>query len=35
MEHYAKILGAYHFGGFLMIINVDAAKQLIEKYFKS
>jgi hypothetical protein len=35
IEHYQKSLGAYHFGGHLMIINTAAAKLLVEKYFKS
>jgi len=32
--HYIKTLGAYHFGGHLMIIDSLPAKALIEKYFK-
>ena len=35
IDHYEKTLGAYHFGGHLMIINTNAAKVLVEKYFKS
>ncbi len=35
ISHYTKTLGAIHFGGLLMIINTDAAKNLVEKYFKS
>jgi hypothetical protein len=35
ISHYEKTLGAYHFGGHLMIINTAAAKALVEKYFKS
>ncbi len=35
IHHYEKTLGAYHFGGLLMIINTDAAKHLVDKYFKS
>jgi len=35
IEHYIKDLGAYHFGGHLMIIDTLPAKMLIEKYFKS
>lgn len=35
LDHYIKTLGAYHFGGHLMIINTEAAKQLVDKYFKS
>ena len=34
IEHYIKTLGAYHFGGHLMIIDTIAAKRLIDKYFK-
>jgi hypothetical protein len=35
IAHYEKTLGAYHFGGHLMIINTIAAKTLVERYFKS
>jgi hypothetical protein len=35
IDHYIQSLGAYHFGGHLMIINTEAANKLIEKYFKS
>ena len=35
IEHYEKTLGAYHFGGHLMIIETVAAKLLVDKYFKS
>lgn len=35
IEHYSETLGAYHFGGLLMIINTEAAKKLVDKYFKS
>jgi len=35
IDHYIKTLGAYHFGGRLMIIDTLPAKQLIDKYFKS
>ncbi|OFY65519.1 MAG: hypothetical protein A3H98_00575 [Bacteroidetes bacterium RIFCSPLOWO2_02_FULL_36_8] len=35
IDHYAKSLGAYHFGGHLMIIDTNATKNLIDKYFKS
>ena len=34
IEHYVKTLGAYHFGGHLMIINTIAANRLVEQYFK-
>ena len=33
--HYEKALGAYHHGGHLMIINIQAAKILVDRYFKS
>ena len=35
IDHYVKTLGAYHFGGHLMIINTIAANKLIDQYFKS
>ena len=35
IDHYVKILGAYHFGGHLMVIDTIAAKRLVDKYFKS
>lgn len=35
IDHYMKSLGAYHFGGHLMIIDTIPASVLIEKYFKS
>lgn len=34
MEHYEKTLGAFHFGGHLMIINTAAAEKLVAIYFK-
>ncbi|WP_336725153.1 hypothetical protein [Paraflavisolibacter sp. H34] len=34
IEHYTETLGAYHFGGHLMIIDTLPAKALIDKYFK-
>jgi hypothetical protein len=34
IEHYKKTLGAYHFGGNLMIVDAAPARILIEKYFK-
>jgi len=34
IDHYVKTLGAYHFGGHLMIIDSIAAKRLVNKYFK-
>jgi len=35
VDHYVKTLGAFHFGGRLMIINKTAALILIDKYFKN
>lgn len=35
IAHYEKTLGAYTLGGHRMIIPTDAAKVLIDKYFKS
>jgi len=34
IDHYVKTLGAYHFGGHLMVIDSIAAKRLVDKYFK-
>ena len=34
IEHYEKSLGAFHFGGRIMIIETTAALRLINKYFK-
>jgi len=34
IEHYQKNLGAISAGGQLMVINTDAALELIDKYFK-
>ena len=34
IEHYEKTLGAYHFKNQRMIIETQAAKILVEKYFK-
>jgi hypothetical protein len=33
IEHYEKTLGAFHFGGRVMIIEKQAALKLIDKYF--
>jgi hypothetical protein len=33
IAHYEKTLGAFHFGGRVMIIETQAALQLINKYF--
>ena len=35
IEHYEKTLGAFHFGGRVMIIETVAALKLIDKYFNS
>lgn len=35
VNHYIESLGAIHFGGRLMIIEGNAAKKLIDKYFKN
>jgi hypothetical protein len=35
IEHYIQSLGAYHFGGHLMVISTEAATKLVSKYFKS
>ena len=35
IDHYIQSLGAYHFGGHLMIIATEAAEKLVSKYFKS
>ncbi len=34
VEHYQQTLGAYHFGGRIMIIETKVALKLIDKYFK-
>ncbi len=34
VEHYEKTLGAFHFGGRVMIIETPSALKLINKYFK-
>ena len=34
VEHYEKTLGAFHFGGRVMIIETKAALKLINKYFQ-
>ena len=34
IEHYIKSLGAFHFGGRLMVIESQAALKLINKYFQ-
>jgi hypothetical protein len=33
IDHYEKTLGAFHFGGRIMIIETDAALKLIDRYF--
>jgi hypothetical protein len=35
VEHYEKSLGAFHFGGRVMIIETRAALKLIDHYFKN
>jgi len=35
VEHYENTLGAFHFGGRIMIIETRAAIKLIDKYFKN
>lgn len=35
IEHYEKTLGAFHFGGRIMIIESQSALKLINKYFKN
>ncbi len=35
IDHYIKTLGAFHFGGRVMIIDTQAALKLIDKYFKN
>ena len=35
IEHYEKTLGAFHFGGRVMIIETQSALKLIDKYFKN
>ena len=34
IEHYEKTLGAFHFGGRVVIIETQSALKLINKYFK-
>lgn len=35
IKHYVKTLGAYHFGGHLMVIPTPSAQKLINNYFKT
>ena len=35
VEHYKKTLGAFHFGGRVMIIETESALKLINKYFQN
>ncbi len=35
IDHYVKTLGAFHFGGRIMIIETQAALKLINKYFQN
>lgn len=34
IDHYVNSLGAFHFGGQLMVIDTICAKRLVDKYFK-
>lgn len=34
IDHYIKSLGAFHFGGHLMVIMTESAQKLVDKYFK-
>ncbi len=34
IDHYEKTLGAFHYGGRVMVIDTPAALKLIDKYFK-
>ena len=35
IDHYEKTLGAFHFGGRVMVIETNAALKLINKYFSN
>lgn len=35
IDHYIKTIGAFHFGGRIMIIETVSALKLIDKYFKN
>lgn len=35
INHYEKTLGAFHFGGRIMIIETQVALKLIDRYFKN
>lgn len=35
IEHYEKTLGAFHFGGRVMIIETQASLKLINQYFQN
>ncbi len=35
IDHYEKTLGAYHFGGRIMIIETQSALKLIDRYFQN
>lgn len=35
IKHYEKTLGAFHFGGRVMIIETQSALKLIDKYFQN
>jgi hypothetical protein len=34
IDHYIESLGAFHFGGHLMVITTEPAQKLVDKYFK-
>lgn len=35
IDHYIKTLEAKHYGNHLMVVDTEAAKKLVDKYFKS
>jgi hypothetical protein len=35
IDHYVKTLNAKHYGNHLMVLDTEAAKTLVDKYFKS
>ena len=35
VDHYEKTIGAFHFGGRVMIIETQSALKLINKYFQN
>ena len=34
IDHYVETLGAFHLGGHLMVIDMIAARRLVDRYFK-